>query len=267
MSRIIPSSEFGVCQFGEYPNFDPHHIDSRRQKIIDTSKPILELIKDIAGLNMIFIVSLFRDDEEIIQTLELIKICRNNSVFIAIITANQNAQRADLLNLKEEADIFLTLDDNPFPDDLQSDSVTYAIDLLTDSFDDELSEFEYEPFYNGSLYAFSKSGRAELFTFEVYRADYAQRQMKLKDDVIERITGKRLAIVHFKSGEDSRLWPIFYITDVIKEAAGSMIYATWRGSGSIKKRSFVTILLSDLDNPNNSYGNGKDKTIFQKKIY
>lgn len=268
MHRFLLSCEFGICQLGQYPKFDPQHIDPARKNIIDTSKPIFELVQDIADLNMIFIVSLFCDVEEIACALDLIKICRNNSVFITVITASKNAQRADLFNLKNEVDIFLTLEDDPFPDDLQSDSVAYAIDILSESFDKELYMFECEPFYDGSIYAFSKSGRAELFTFELHKVDYEQRQLQLKDEVIARITGKRLAFVHFKSGEDSRLWPVIYITNVIKATAGDMIYTTWHGgfNDSIGKRAFVTVLLSYLDNPNNSYGNGKNKTAFQRRI-
>lgn len=181
MHKRLLSCEFGICQLGQYPEFDPQHIDYVRKNIIDTSKPILELIQDIADLNMIFIVSQFCDIEEIKHALELVRICRNNSVFISVITTNRNAQCAHLLNLKDEVDIFLTLDDNPFPDDLQLDSVSYAIGFLTESFDEELYEFESEPFYGGSVYAFSKSGSAELFTFELHKSDYNQRQLQLKD--------------------------------------------------------------------------------------
>lgn len=268
MHRLFLNCEFGIFQLGQYPAFDPQHIDSASKNIIDTSKPVLELIQDIAALNMIFIVSLFCDVEEIFHALELVKICRNNSVFISVITSSTNAQRADLLNLKNEVDIFLTLDDNSFPDDSQSDSVAYAIDFLTESFDEELYEFEDEPFYDGSVYAFSKSGSAELFTFELHKADYEHCQLQLKDEVVARISGKRLAFVHFKSGEDSRCWPNGYITNVIKATARSMIYITWRGefNDAIGKRAFVTVLLSSLDNPNNSYGSGKGKTVFQKRV-
>lgn len=269
MHRFLLNCEFGICQLGQYPEFDPQHIDSARKDFIDTSKPVLELIQDIANLNMIFIVSLFCDSEEIAHALELVQICRKNSVFVSVITTSRNAQRADLLNLKDEVDIFLTLDDNPFLDDSQLDSVAYAIDFLAESFDGELYEFESEPFYNGSVYAFSKSGSAELLTFELHRADYNQRQLQLKDEIVARISGKRLAFVCFKSDEDSRIWPIDYITNVIKTTAGNMMYTAWRGSfsNSIGTSAFVTVLLSNLDNPNNSYGNGKNKTAFQKRIY
>lgn len=268
MHRFLLNCEFGICQLGQYPKFDPQHIDFEIKNIIDTSKPVLELIQDIAGLNMIFIVSIFCDVEEIAHALELVKICRNNSVFISVITTSKNAQRADLLNLKDEVDIFLTLDDNPFLDDSRLDSVAYAIGFLAESFDEELYEFEDEPFYDGSVYDFSKSGSAELLTFELHKADYNQRQLQLKDEVVARISGKRLAFVCFKSDEDSRIWSIDYITNVIKTTAGSMVYTTWRGgfSNSIGKRTFVTVLLSNLDNPNNSYGNGKNKTVFQKRM-
>lgn len=268
MHRCVLNCEFGICQLGEYPGFDHHHIDPYRKNIIDTSKPILDLIQDIANLKMMFIISHFRGSEEMAHALELVKICRNHSVFTSVITSSQNIQRATLSTLKDEVDIFLYLNDSPFPDDLLFDSVAYAIDFLTESFDEELYEFEFEPSYDGSIYAFSKSGRANLFTFELHKEDYAQRQLQLKEDVKKRISGKRLAFIHFKSGEDDRIWPKDYITDVIKSTAGSMIYATWHGSfsDSIGKKAFVTVLLSDLDNPNNSYGSGKDKTIFQKRI-
>lgn len=268
MHISLLNCEFGICQLGQCPEFDPIHVDSARKNIIDISKPVLELIQDIADLNMMFIVSQFCNVEEISHALELVKICRNYPVFISVIAASGNTQRTDLLNLKDEVDIFLTLDENPFPDDSQLDSVAYAIDFLAESFDMELYEFESEPFYSGSVYAFSKSGNAELLTFELHKADYNQGQLQLKDEVVARISGKRLAFVHFKSGEDSRMWPTNYITNIIKATAGNMIYTTWRGSfdEAIGKRAFVTVLLSNLDNPNNSYGNGKNKTVFQKRI-
>lgn len=268
MRQSLLYCEYGICQLGQYPGFDPQHIDTTGKNIIDISAPPLELIQSISSLYMIFIVSNFNNPNEIVYAQELIKICRNHSIFISAITESKNAKREDLLVLKNEVDVFLTLDAEPFLDDSHFDSVAYAIRFLADAFDEELYEFEDNPFYDGSVYAFSKSGQAKLFTFELHKADYNQRQLQLMDSVVAKISGKRLAFVYFKSGEDSRSWPCAYITNVIKATAGSMLYATCHGrfSDSFGKRTFITVLLSDLDNPNNSYGNGKDKTIFQKRI-
>lgn len=268
MHKSLFNCKFGICQLGQCPKFDSIHVNSAGKNIIDISKPVLELIQDIAALDMMFIVSQFCNVEEISHALELAKICRNYPVFISVITVSENIQRTDLLNLKDEVDIFLTLDGNSFTDDLPLDSVAHAIDFLVESFDEELYEFKSEPSFDGSVYAFSKSGNAELLTFELHKADYHQRQLQLKDEVVARILGKQLAYVHFESGEDSRIWPSDYITNIIKATAGNMIFTTWRGGfdEAIGKRALVTVLLSNLDNPNNSYGNGKNKTAFQKRI-
>lgn len=181
MHKSLLNCEFGICQLGLYSEFNPQHIKSAGINLIDISKPALELIQDVSKLNMIFIVSCFCNDKEIAHALELVKICRNNSVFISVITVNKNAQRTDLLDLKNGVDIFLALDSSPLPDDSQLDSVAYAIDFLAKSFDEELYEFEDRPIYDGAVYAFAKSGGAELFTFELHKADYNQRQLQLED--------------------------------------------------------------------------------------
>lgn len=213
-----------------------------------------------------FIVSKFSHQKDIDAAVDFVKLCRNHFIFITVITPARNDNRDDLMELKNRADIFLLLEGEYFEDEAIIDPVAYAIDFLAESFDEVIDTDDFEPWYDGPFYAFSQSGSAKLVLFKVIKTDYENEDpFQLPAEIAKQIYGKRLAFLHIKSGDDARIWPNNAITNAVKKASGRMIYAGWRSTckQEIGKKTWVTALVSDMDNPKNSFTGSKDRTVFQ----
>ena len=94
-----------------------------------------------------------------------------------------------------------------------------------------------------------------------------KEELKLSESVAGQVRGKRIGYLLIKSGDDHRAWRIGRIRDALVEASGNMLFAGACGIGdaNIGKMTWVTAIVSDMDNPNNSYGDSKNKTAFQRK--
>ena len=117
-------------------------------------------------------------------------------------------------------------------------------------------------------YAFSQSGSAELVVFRLFKNDYDKKdKFELSESVAGQVRGKRIGNLLIKSGDDHRAWRIGRIRDALTEASGSMLFTGACGIGDtdIGKMTWVTAIVSDMDNPNNSYGSSKNKTSFQRR--
>lgn len=257
---------FGICQLGEWDAFNHSNVNSYNKRIIDFSKPFPLWLPTLQELSNLFIVSKFTNPEDITNALDLIKLCRNNLVFITVITPSINKTRTDLVELKKSTDIFLRVENQYYESEVFIDPVSYAIDFLAHAFDEYIDKRDFKPWYDGPFYAFSNSGSAELIIFKLFKSDYDKNDnFQLPEAAARNVHGKRLAFLHIKSGDDDRIWPKQLITDTLKKASGNMLFASWcsRGDSSIGKMTWVTAIVSEMDNPNNSYGSSKNKTAFQ----
>lgn len=266
MYHTRSDNSFGVCQLGKWQNFDHNHIDSLSKEIIDLSEPFSMWFSTLKEIHNLFIVSTFSDPCEISNALDLVRICRNYIIFITVITPKENQYRTDLSELKNSADVFLCLEDEYYEEEKVTDPVSYAIDFMAHSFDEYIDEVDFKPWYEGQFYAFSQSGCAQLVVFDLMKDDYEKKDtFQLPNEIAQKITGKRLGFLYIKSGSDSRIWPGEFITNTFKKTSGNMIYAGWSGISGLRlgKKSWITAIVSDMDNPNNSFGSGKNKTVFQ----
>lgn len=260
------SNPFGICKIGEWASFKQNNIDSPSKKTINLSEPFFSWIAELQEIRNMFIVSTFSHQKDIDAAVDFIKLCRNHFIFITVITHVSNYNRDDLIELKDRADIFLLLEDEYFEDEAIIDPISYAIDFLAESFDEVIDTDDFEPWYDGPFYAFSQSGSARLVLFKLLKADYENEvPFQLSVEIGKQICGKRLAFLHIKSGDDNRIWPNNAITNAVKKASGRMIYAGWRSTckQEIGKKTWVTALVSDMDNPKNSFTGSKDRTVFQ----
>ena len=266
MYHTRTDNSFGICQLGEWESFNHNNIDSLSKEIIDLSQPFPMWMSTLKEIHNLFIISMFSAPDQIANALDLIRICRNSLIFITVITPKENQGRSDLAEITNATDIFLFLENEYYEEEKIVDPVSYAIDFMATSFDEYVDEINFKPWYEGQFYAFSQSGSARLVVFDLMKSDYEKKDtFQMSDDVVRQITGKRLAFLYIKSGSDSRLWPNEFITTTFKMASGSIIYAGWHGISGLPlgKKSWITAIVSDMDNPNNSFGNGKNKTIFQ----
>ena len=266
MYHTETSNTFGICQIGEWSTFNHYNIDSISKIIIDISRPIPTWIKTLQDIRNIFIVSQFVSQEDINSAIDLIRLCRNNFTFITVITSVLNDARNDLFDLKNYADIFLLVEPEYFENEKINDTMSYAIDFLAESFDEVIDTEDFEPWYDCPFYAFSQSGSAKLVVFKLLKADYEKGdEFQLLAEIMKQLSDKRLAFLHIKSGDDSRIWPKEAITKAVKKASGKMIYAGWRSSYNqeIGKKTWVTAEVSYMDNPQNSFTGRKNRTVFQ----
>lgn len=266
MYHTRTDNSFGICQLGKWESFDHNNIDSLSKEIIDLSQPFPMWMSTLKEIHNLFIVSMFSTSDQIANALDLIRICRNSLIFITVITSKENQVRSDLAEIKNATDIFLCLEQEYYEDEKIVDPVSYAIDFMANSFDEYIDEIDFKPWYEGQFYAFSQSGSAQLVVFDLMKDEYEKKDaFKLPDEVVRQITEKKLAFLYIKSGSDSRLWPNEFITTTFKKASGSMIYAGWHGISGLPlgKKSWITAIVSDMDNPNNSFCNSKNKTVFQ----
>lgn len=266
MYHTRTDNSFGICQLGKWESFDHNNIDSLSKEIIDLSQPFPMWMSTLKEIHNLFIVSMFSTSDQIANALDIIRICRNSLIFITVITPKENQVRSDLAEIKKATDIFLCLEQEYYEDEKIVDPVSYAIDFMANSFDEYIDEIDFKPWYEGQFYAFSQSGSAQLVVFDLMKDEYEKKDaFKLPDEVVRQITGKKLAFLYIKSGSDSRLWPNEFITTTFKKTSGSMIYAGWCGVSGLRlgKKSWITAIVSDMDNPNNSFCNSKNKTVFQ----
>lgn len=266
MFQTQTDNAFGICQLGEWSAFSHSNIQSYNKRIIDFSAPFPLWLPTLTELSNIFIVSRFASPEDITNALDFIKICRNNLIFISVITPATNKARSDLTELKNCVDIFMGIEDQYCENEIYTDPVSYAIDFLAHALDEYIDKRDFKPCYDGPFYAFSQSGCAELVVFKLFKSDYDKNNnFQLPEATARSMLGKRLAFLYIKSGDDNRIWPKQLITDTLKKASGNMLFASWysRGDANIGKMTWVTAIVSDMDNPNNSYGSSKNKTAFQ----
>lgn len=266
MFQTQTDNVFGICQLGKWDTFSHSNIQSYNKRIIDFSAPFPLWLPTLAELSNIFIVSEFASPEDITNAIDFIKICRNNLIFISVITPATNKTRSDLTELKNCVDIFLGIEDQYCENEIYTDPVSYAINFLAHAFDEYIDKRDFKPCYDGPFYAFSQSGCAELVVFKLFKSDYDKNNnFQLPEATARIVLGKRLAFLYIKSGDDNRIWPKQLITDTLKKASGKMLFASWcsRGDANIGKMTWVTAIVSDMDNPNNSYGSSKNKTAFQ----
>ncbi|WP_243109600.1 hypothetical protein [Dehalobacter sp. 14DCB1] len=266
MYEVNVSDDFGICQFGNYALFNPKNISSLSKKIIDISKPFTEWLPLLKEIKNMYIVSCFQKSDEISNAIELIRLCRNNHTFITVITPKASLRDQLAVNqIKNETDIFLILENEYWEDEKIVDPVSYAISFLVEAFDEVIISKDHVPWYDGPLYAFSKSGTAQIITFKVLKSEYEKENYEIADEIIEKLSGKRLALLNIKSGDDVRVWPKAVITKAVKRASGNMLYASWCSlfGQSIGKKTWVSAIVSDLDNEDNSYSNPKNRTFFQ----
>ena len=257
---------FGICQLGEWDTFNHNNVESYNKRIIDFSKPFPLWLPVLQELSNLFIVSKFTAPEDITNALDLIRLCRNHLVFITVLTPSISKTRKDLVEIKTNSDILLSVENQYCENEVFTDPVSYAIDFLAHAFDEYIDKRDFKPWYDSPLYAFSQSGSAELVVFKLLKSDYDKNDnFQLPEAAAQSVLGKRLAFLYIKSGDDNRIWPKQLTTDTLKKASGNMLFASWcsRGDVSIGKMTWVTAIVSDMDNPNNSYGSCKNKTAFQ----
>lgn len=265
MYHTRTDNSFGICQLGKWESFDHNNIDSLSKEIIDLSQPFPMWMSTLKEIHNLFIVSMFSTSDQIANALDIIRICRNSLIFITVITPKENQVRSDLAEIKKPQIYFYVWNKNIMKMRIV-DPVSYAIDFMANSFDEYIDEIDFKPWYEGQFYAFSQSGSAQLVVFDLMKDEYEKKDaFKLPDEVVRQITGKKLAFLYIKSGSDSRLWPNEFITTTFKKTSGSMIYAGWCGVSGLRlgKKSWITAIVSDMDNPNNSFCNSKNKTVFQ----
>ena len=257
---------FGICQLGQWEDFNHNHINSLSKEIIDLSMPFHTWMPALGEIRNLFIISKFSTQDEITNALDLVRLCRNHIIFITVITPQENKFRTDLTDLKNAADIFLCLENEYYEEEKVTDPVSYAIDFMAHCFDEYIDDINFKPWAEGPFYAFSQSGGAKLIVSSLMKDDYDRNDMfQLPTEIVQQVIGTRLAFLYIKSGSDSRIWPKHLITNSLKKTSENMIYAGWCSVSGLNtgKKTWITAILSDMDNPNNSFGHGQSKTFFQ----
>lgn len=268
MYEMVTENKFGICILGEWKEFKHDHIVSYGKELLDFEAPSLMWLPKLNEVVHMFIVSRFLSPQSIADAFDIIKLCRNNLVFVTIITPTYNKCRNDLEELKLKADIFLYVDDAYYENETITDPVSFAIYTVVMCFDEYIDKGNIRFQYESPFYAFSQSGSAELVVFRLFKNDYDKKdKFQLSEEVAVQIHGKRIGYLLIKSGDNNRAWRIGKIRDALKEASGRMLFASACsvGDADIGKMTWVTALVSDMDNPNNSYGNSKNKTAFQRR--
>lgn len=266
MYEMVSENKFGICVLEEWKEFEHDHILSYGKEMFDFRAPVLTWLPRLNEVVHMFIVSRFLSPQSIADAFDIIKLCRNNSVFITIITPTNNKDHNDLKELKLKTDIFLYVEDNYYENKTITDPVSYAIYTVVMSFDEYIDKENVKFQCESPYYAFSQSGSAELVVFRLFKNDYDKiDNFELSESVAGQVRGKRIGYLLIKSGDDFRAWRIGRIKDAFIKASGSMLYASACGIGdtSIGKMTWVTAIVSDMDNPNNSYGSSQNKTAFQ----
>ena len=268
MYEMVLENKFGICVLEEWKEFKHDHIMNYGKEMFDFQAPVLTWLPRLNEVVHMFIVSRFLSSQSIDNALDIIKLCRNNSVFVTIITPTNNKDRNDLKELKLKTDIFLYVEDEYYENETITDPVSYAIFTVVMSFDEYIDKDNIRFQGENPYYAFSQSGSAKLVVFRLYKNDYDKKEkFKLSQDVAGQVYGKRIGYLLIRSGDDHRAWRLARIRDALVEAAGNMLFAGACGIGdrNIGKMTWVTAIVSDMDNPNNSYGDSKNKTVFQRK--
>ncbi len=246
-------NDFGICQFGKWDAFDSNNIISDSKQMIDFTLPFPRWISILSSLSKVFIVSQFTSQEDIVNALDFIKVCRNTAIFISVITPVKNKLRSDLTEVKMSSDIFLYVEDKYFENQTYIDPVSYAIHTLANSFDESI---EGKPQYGDVTYAFLRSGSAELITFYVSALDFNKSDtFQFSEEISAKVYGKRLGYLFIKSSETNKSWRLGLMVDALRRASMGMLFAS---ACSIfeplpQKGAWVTAIVSELDNPNNSF--------------
>ena len=131
---------FGICQLGEWDTFNHNNVQSYNKRIIDFSKPFPLWLPVLQELSNLFIVSKFTAPEDITNALDLIRLCRNHLVFITVLTPSINKTRKDLVEIKTNSDIFLSVENQYCENEVFTDPVSYAIDFLAHAFDEYIDK-------------------------------------------------------------------------------------------------------------------------------
>lgn len=267
MFYIQTVNVFGICQLGEWDTFDHNNVESDNKRIIDFSKPFPLWLPVLQELSNLFIVSKFTVPEDITVALDLIKLCRNSLVFITVITPSICKTRNDLVELKNSVDIFLGVEDIYCEKEVFTDPASYAVDFMAQAFDKYVDKQDFKPCYDDQFYAFSQSGCAKLISFQLPKNSYKRYDIcHLPEEVIKQVNGKYLAYFNIKYSKDCKSWLLGLMIDALKEASGNMYFASGCTTPDRRMGStiWVTAIISDMDNPNNSYGSSLNKTAFQR---
>ena len=173
----------------------------------------------------------------------------------------------DLDGIRDKVDIFLNLEDKYYEDKQIDDPVAYAIDFLAGAFDIIVDKDDLSTWFNSPLYAFSQSGDAELVVFDLPNVDSInQNGFQLPENLLKCVADKRLAYLRFKSRKSIDILAREKVANSIKTASGKMLYTSWRATWAqnFSPKPWVTAILSDMNNPNNSFTRGNHKTFFQR---
>ena len=106
-----------------------------------------------------------------------------------------------------------------------------------------------------------------MIVFQLSEADYTKKNnLQLPSDVVRQVTGKCLAFVRIKTGSNI-IQVDGLIKKAFKEASGKMLYIECCFFGGIKNNNQmrITAIVSDMDNPNNSFSGGKTKRFSKKE--
>ena len=267
MLDINTDVNFGICQIGEWNSFCSGHIVSSSMEIFDFSLPFSEILGLLEDIQTLFIVSRFTNAEDITNASVIIDICRNYPVFLIVITPSKNRTNLDLDGIRNKVDIFLNLEDKYFEDVPIDDPVAYAIDFLASAFDILIDKDDLNSWRGSPLYAFSQSGDAELVVFDLPDVDGINPNgFQLPENLLNRVVDKRLAYLRFRSRKSFNIWAREKVVDSIKEASGKMLYTNWHAEWAqrFNLKPWVAAILSEMNNPNNSYTRGTHKTFFQQ---
>ena len=113
MYEMVSENMFGICVLEEWKEFKHDHIMIYGKEMFDFQTPVLTWLTRLNEVVHMFIVSRFLSPQSIANAFDIIKLCRNNSVFVTIITPINNKDRNDLKELKFKTDIFLYVEDEP----------------------------------------------------------------------------------------------------------------------------------------------------------
>lgn len=162
----------GFCQIGTFNNFNFNTICFENMIPIDISEPITQwfpLLKDIV---IMYIVVDFKKEKDIVQVMDLVKLCRNNNCFIIMMTPKEsNEKKEELQYIKNSVDVFILLEDKYIEEGEIYEPTEYAFYLCSEIFSEMVDE-EYEVWYEGPFYNFSKSGTANIVTFSIKKSEY-----------------------------------------------------------------------------------------------
>ena len=156
MYEMVSENKFGICVLEEWKEFKHDHIMSNGKEMFDFQAPVLTWLPRLNEVVHMFIVSRFLSPQSIANAFDIIKLCRNNLVFVTIITPTNNKDRNDLKELKLKTDIFLYVEDEYYENETITDPVSYAIFTVVMSFDEYIDKDNIRFQGENSYYAFSQ---------------------------------------------------------------------------------------------------------------